>query len=81
MPFNMAQSGNEKQDSITGIKPYWQNPAACAPAKREDWLNDFFMICDLKEKCMTRTLLNDPDMIIPEPYPKLEAAPDGNESP
>ena len=76
----MAQSANEKQESITGIKPYWQNPAACAPAKWEEWLNDFFMICDLKEKCMTRTLLKDPEVIIPEPYPKLEAAPD-NEDP
>ena len=76
----MAQSANEKQESITGIKPYWQNPAACAPAKWEEWLNDFFMICDLKEKCMTRTLLKDPEPVIPEPYPKLEAAPE-NEDP
>ena len=30
---------------------------------------------------MTRTLLSDPDPIIPEPYQKVEAAPEGNESP
>ena len=29
---------------------------------------------------MTRTLLKDPDVVIPEPYPKLESAPD-NEDP
>ena len=77
-----AHSTNEKSDSLTGISPFWQRPSACAPNKWEDWLKNFFLIADLKEKCQTRALLKEPDAVMIEPYPKPEKAPDsGSELP
>ena len=85
MNFNMAQSSSanlqEKPDSLTGVSPFWLKPSACAPNNWEDWLINFWMVCDLKERCATKLLLSDPAAVIIEPYPKPEQAPsDGSET-
>ena len=78
----MAQSSKnlrENTDSLTGTTPFWQHTAASAPNNWDEWLEHFFLVADLKEKCNTRVLLNDPDPVVTEPYPRPEAAPE-NES-
>ena len=82
--FNMAQSAthsNDKSDSLTGVVPYWQKPSISAPYKWEDWLQNFFLVADLKERCMTKVLLKDPEPVIIEPHPKPEKAPETGETP
>ena len=74
----MAQSAthsNDKSDSLTGVVPYWQKPSVSAPSKWEDWLQNFFLVADLKERCMIKVLLKDPEQVIIEPHPKPEKAP------
>ena len=73
----MAQS---QSDSLTGIAPFWPKPTPNAPSEWEEWLKSFFMVADLKEKCVTRKLLADPDAVPLEPYPKPEKAPESNET-
>ena len=76
----MAQSAKnlrENTDSLTGTTPFWQNTAASAPNNWEEWLEHFFLVADLKEKCNTRVLLNDPTPVVTEPYPKPETAQTG----
>ena len=90
MSSNMAQSSSfipshsssfiQNSEQLTGVAPYWPKPTAGAPTKWEDWLKNFFMVCDLKEKCLTRKLLSDPEAVPIEPYPKPEKAVD-QESP
>ena len=81
--FNMAQSSKnlrENTDSLTGTTPFWQHTAASAPNNWEEWLEHFFLVADLKEKCNTRVLLNNPDTVVTEPYPKPETAQNGESS-
>ena len=77
-PFNMAQS---QSDSLTGIAPFWPKPTPNAPSEWEEWLKSFFMVADLKEKCVTRKLLADPEAVPLEPYPKPEKAADSENTP
>ena len=76
----MAQSSKnlrENTDSLTGTHPFWQYTAASAPNNWDEWLEHFFLVADLKEKCNTRVLLNNPDTVVTEPYPKPETAQNG----
>ena len=66
----MAQS--LEPETGTGVKPFWPIGAVNPPLEWEKWIDQFFMISDLKEKCSTRTLLNPPDTVVPEPAPAPE---------
>ena len=75
----MAQS--LEPETGTGVKPFWPIGAVNPPLEWEKWINQFFMISDLKEKCSTRTLLNPPDAVVPEPAPAPELPRTGESDP
>ena len=75
----MAQS-LEPETGI-GVKPICPIGAVNPPLEWEKWINQFFMIADLKEKCSTRTLRNPPDTVVPEPAPAPELPRTGESDP
>ena len=75
----MAQS--LEPETGTGVKPFWPIGSVNPPLEWEKWINQFFMISDLKEKCSTRTLLNPPDAVVPEPAPAPELPRTGESDP
>ena len=62
----MAQSMEKEPETGTGITPYWPKNKINPPVDWEDWIDQFFLASDLKEKCQTRSLLNPPDAVVEE---------------
>ena len=68
----MAHSADKEPETGTGITPYWPKNKINPPVDWEDWIDQFFLASDLKEKCQTRSLLNPPDAVVEEPLPQPE---------
>ena len=75
----MAHVNSSEPDNGTGVSPFWPKNKVNPPTEWTEWTNTFFMTADLKERCQTRLLLQEPDPTVEEPQPQPEA-PRANET-
>ena len=69
----MAHVNSSEPDNGTGVSPFWPKNKVNPPTEWTEWTNTFFMTADLKERCQTRLLLQEPDPTVEEPQPQPEA--------